>query len=146
MDMGGQDPHHSQFSRRRGNTKFSANHGSKKGIVFNHRKHNRSFASHLTSNVSGITSSLTSNFKSNLTPNLTGRAQNLNSHHNTTSNEPHHPRRGSMDSTSSPLTINHLLRGKTALTSKTKRVVARGLVAVPPAARKKVIVVNHVKY
>ena len=119
------------------------------------RQHRRSLTSNITNNVTGLTSNITSSIASNLASNLTGRptpSQTFNEHNN---KAPTVTRRGSFDCRfdlsslqssslggTGPLTMNHLLKGKTALTSKTKRVVARGLVAVPPpATNKKVSVV-----
>ena len=135
MDMGDQD-HRPHLRRRpRGAQHFKPN-------VHPKSRHQKSFASHITSNVSGLTSTITSN----LTSNLTGRSQNFNLVQHANTGGP--ARRTSADFKietnalknmgSRPLTMNHLLRGKTALTTKTKRVVARGLVVVPPAPKKKV--------
>lgn len=136
MDMGGHYP----AQRKRGNIRTSI------GTANLHRR--RSITSNITSNVTGLTSNITSSIASNITSNLTGRTPTQNFNANSTKKTA--TRRGSVDcrrdsqqsvppaGSQGHLTMNHLLKGKTALTSKTKRVVARGLVAVPPASKKKV--------
>ncbi|XP_047736915.1 uncharacterized protein LOC108679155 [Hyalella azteca] len=108
-----------------------------------------SLAGNLTSDMSDFTRSFASNLSYNIASNLTGRSQaHFPTKESSQQNLGSNLRRASVDcnfgnaspknssSDPKPLTMNHLLRGKTALTSKTKRVVARGLVAVPPVPKK----------
>ncbi|KAF2365805.1 TBC1 domain family member 30 C-terminal [Trinorchestia longiramus] len=139
MDMGDRD---CGVPRRRGSKGIKRSSSGKPG----------SLAGHLTSDMSDFTRSFASNLSSNIASNLTGRSQaNFPTQNNKQMLGPNSRRAsvdfkvGSASSSSSkapsdakPLTMNHLLRGKTALTSKTKRVVAKSLVVVPPVAKKQI--------
>ena len=136
--MGGKasKPHHQSCAKK-------ATQHAKKHLLIKRRS-----LSNLASNVSGLTNSIASNISSNLTGRQQPHQQLPSQNTNNTNLPSEVTRRASADTRvdakeASTITMNHLLRGKTALSTKTKRPVARGLIAVPPEALSKVPQVFH---